>query len=344
MILKPMEQTVLPERISEKPAIAIPVGDPAGIGPEIVSKAIANREIFEICRPIVIGELGTLQREIDRNHLGMKIETVSEITDQTEFSPGTLSLVDMGTPDRLPEYGKVDRVCGRAAFEYLRKAVELAEEGRISAITTAPINKLSIKAAGIPYAGHTEILGALTETLDPLTMFEIAGEMRVFFLSRHVSLIDACRMVKKDRVYNYILRCESALKQLGIQRTKPIGVAALNPHGGEGGLFGSEEIEEIIPAVELARKKGIEVVGPVGADSIFNMARKGAFSAIISMYHDQGHIATKTLDFERTVSITLGMPILRTSVDHGTAFDIAGRGIADPSNLIEAVKAAARYS
>ena len=344
MILKPMEQPVLLERTSEKPAIVITVGDPAGIGPEIVSKAIANAEIFKICRPIVIAELGILQREIERNHLGIKIEAVSEITDQMKFLPGTLALIDIGIPDRLPEYGKVNRDCGRAAFEYLRKAVELAEEGRISAITTAPVNKLSIKAAGIPYAGHTEILGALTETIDPLTMFEIAGEMRVFFLSRHLSLIDACRMVKKDRVYNYILRCEAILNQLGIQRLKPIGVAALNPHAGEGGLFGREEIEEIIPAVELARKKGIDVVGPIGADSIFNMSRKGAFSAIISMYHDQGHIATKTLDFERTVSVTLGMPVLRTSVDHGTAFDIAGKGIADPTNLIEAVKTAARYS
>ncbi|PVD17536.1 4-hydroxythreonine-4-phosphate dehydrogenase [Mesotoga sp. Brook.08.105.5.1] len=344
MLLKPMEKPVLPERLSGKPLIAITIGDPAGIGPEIVCKAIAHGEILEICRPVVIGDRKIIQREIYRNKLSLDITLVEGLNEEMESTSGNISLIDMGNADVLPDYGKICGGCGRAAYEYLEKAAELAQKGKISAITTAPINKMSIKAAGVPFAGHTEILGSLLGARDPLTMFEIAGELRVFFLSRHVSLMEACRMVKRDRIFDYIVRCDAALKQLDIEQRRPIGVAALNPHGGEGGLFGREELDEIIPAVELARQKGIDVLGPIGADSIFSMARRGAFSAVLSMYHDQGHIATKTLDFDRTVSITLGMPILRTSVDHGTAFDIAGRGIADPTNLIEAVKAAARYS
>jgi 4-hydroxythreonine-4-phosphate dehydrogenase len=175
-------------------------------------------------------------------------------------------------------------------------------------------------------------------------MFEIENEMRVFFLTRHVSLKQACEMVKKERVLDYIIRCSEALKKIGINLNKPLAIAGLNPHAGDGGLFGSEEIEEIIPAIEEAKKLGYNVVGPIGADSIFYLARKGLYSAVLSMYHDQGHIATKTLDFNRTIAITLGMPILRTSVDHGTAFDIAGKGIADPTSMIEAIKLAAKYS
>lgn len=338
--VKPLELKIPPGN----PVIAITTGDPAGIGPEITAKAVAGGGIYEFCRPLVIGDRKSIEREIVHNELNL---TISEAGDSGEgdYRPGRLVLL---SPRSLQEndfpIGKVSADCGRAAFEYIRQAVQLAFAKRVAAIVTGPINKQSLKESGITLTGHTEILAELTSTRDPLTMFEIYGEMRVFFLSRHVSLRQACDMVKKERVLDYIIRCTEALKQLRLKDDRPFAVAGLNPHCGENGLFGREEIDEIIPAIEEARKAGIKVAGPFGADSVFAMARKGEFSAVLSMYHDQGHIAAKTLNFARTVSVTLGMPILRTSVDHGTAFDIAGKGLADPASLIEAVKLAAVYA
>lgn len=289
-----------------KPRIGITAGDPAGIGPEIVRAAIVSEAVLEVCEPVVFG-----------------------LTD----------------PDRIQQLGipvgKVSARGGELAFKAIEEAVHAAQKGTIDAIATAPINKESLKAAGIPYIGHTEILAGLTGSEDPLTMFETLS-LRVFFLTRHVSLRHACDMVTEERIYTYLIRCSMAMKaQLGV--TDPlIAVAALNPHGGEHGMFGDEE-DCIPPAISRAQRDGVRTVGPVSADSVFHLAKTGKFDAVLSLYHDQGHIACKTLDFERTISLTLQLPFLRTSVDHGTAFDIAGTGLANPLSMIEAIRIAAKY-
>ncbi len=325
----------------EKPVIAIPMGDPAGIGPEIIIKALSNDKIYSFCRPLVIGNINVLRliekiiksnvefTEIGRPSLG-------------KYEAGRIDLISIDdTAINSVEYGMVQATAGKAAFDYIGKSVKLAESGEVTAIATAPINKEALKAAGIEFIGHTEILAGLTKTDDPLTMFQV-NNLRVFFLSRHVSLRKACDLVTKERLLYTIKRCLKALDQLGVEK-KSLVVAGLNPHNGEHGLFGSEEVLEISPAVKEARNDGLDVAGPVPADSVFYQALTGKYGAVLSLYHDQGHIAVKTLDFEKTVSLTLGMPFLRTSVDHGTAFDIAGKGVASPVSMIEAVRLAAEY-
>jgi 4-hydroxythreonine-4-phosphate dehydrogenase len=237
--------------------------------------------------------------------------------------------------------GKIDANCGLASYKYIEACAKLALSNQIDAIATSPINKESLKAGKVDFIGHTEILAHLTKANDPLTMFEVDG-LRVFFLSRHVSLRQACDMVKKERIIDYVKRCTDALKLIGVEGT--FAIAGLNPHSGENGLFGWEEVNEIRPAILQLIGDGYDVVGPVPADSVFYHGLNKKYSAILSLYHDQGHIATKTYDFHRTIAVTHGMPILRTSVDHGTAFDIAGKNIADPISMIEATKLAAQYA
>lgn len=322
--------------------IAVPMGDPAGIGPEIVIKALASEELAENAACAVIGNRAVLENATA--FTGSKIK-INEIKFPTEgkYETGILNLINIDNVDMTKfKIGEISGMCGRAAFDYIAKSIELAVKGEVAAVATTPINKESLKAGGVNFIGHTEIFGELTGTKDPLTMFEVRG-MRVFFLSRHVSLRKACDMVKKDRIIEYVKRCIEVLKKLGVTEGK-MAIAGLNPHSGEHGLFGFEEVEEVIPAVEELQAQGYPVEGPIGADSVFHLALQGKFNSVLSLYHDQGHIATKTLDFERTISITGGMPILRTSVDHGTAFDIAGKNIASPVSLIEAVRLAAKYA
>ena len=254
-----------------------------------------------------------------------------------------LNLIDLDNVD-IDKFkvGEVSGMCGKAAYEYIAKSIELANARIADAVSTTPINKESLHAGGVNFIGHTEIFGALTGTEDPLTLFEVQN-LRVFFLSRHLSLRKACDAVKKDRIIDYVIRCTDALRRLGITEGT-MAVAGLNPHCGEHGLFGDEEVNEIFPAVEELQKMGYKVAGPIGADSVFSQALHGKYNSVLSLYHDQGHIATKTLDFERTISITAGMPILRTSVDHGTAFDIAGKGIASAVSMMEAVRLAVKYA
>jgi 4-hydroxythreonine-4-phosphate dehydrogenase len=325
-----------------KPIIGIPMGDPAGIGPEIVVKALQNEEICRVCNPLVIGDAGVIRKAADICNLDLKINKVVEPGDAGEDTR-TVNVVDLNivNPDSL-EYGSVQPLNGRASYEYIKKSVELALENKITSIATTPINKPALRAAGIEFIGHTEILAGLTNTKDPLTMFEVRG-MRVFFLTRHVSLRKACDMVTRERLLDYVKRCTEALKSLGITEGV-MAVAGLNPHSGDNGLFGTEELESIGPAIEAARKQGYNVEGPIGPDSVFHLALTGRYNSVLSLYHDQGHIATKTLDFERTIAITLGLPFLRTSVDHGTAYDIAGKGIASEISMIEAILLAAKYS
>ncbi|MHB9300965.1 4-hydroxythreonine-4-phosphate dehydrogenase PdxA [Fusobacterium polymorphum] len=321
--------------------IAIPMGDPAGVGPEIVVKTAVSKEILDLCDLVVIGDKNVLEKAIEICQVNLKIHTIKNI-EEGKYEKGILNVIDLENVDmNTLEYGQVQGMCGKAAFEYIKKCVELAMEHKVDAIATTPINKESLKAGNINYIGHTEILGDLSNSRDPLTMFEV-DNMRVFFLTRHMSLRRACDAITKERVLEYIERCTKALKQLGV--SGKMAVAGLNPHSGEHGLFGDEEVKEITPAIEEAQKLGYDVVGPVGADSVFHQALQGRYAAVLSLYHDQGHIATKTYDFERTIAITLDMPFLRTSVDHGTAFDIAGKGIVSAVSMIEAVKLAAKYA
>lgn len=325
-----------------KALIAVPIGDPAGIGPEIVVKSIIDERVFEQARVIVIGDKKVIENTIQLLNINLRINIINE-PEAGIFEKNVINLIDLNNIDMDKfERGKISAMCGKAAYEYIEKSIDLANLGKVDAVATTPINKESLKAGKIPYIGHTEIFGALTKTKDPLTMFEVNG-MRVFFLSRHVSLRQACDMVKKDRIIDYVKRCMEALKKLGITEGT-MAVAGLNPHCGEHGLFGYEEVNEVMPAIEQLQSEGYKVVGPIGADSVFHQALQGKFNSVLSLYHDQGHIATKTLDFNRTIAITGGMPILRTSVDHGTAFDIAGTGKASAVSMIEAILLAVKYS
>ncbi|WP_419749449.1 4-hydroxythreonine-4-phosphate dehydrogenase PdxA [Terrisporobacter petrolearius] len=321
--------------------IGVPLGDPAGIGPEIVVKSIAKEETNTYANIVVFGNKEILEKAIAVCEVDMKINII-ENPQEGDYNNKTLNLVNVDNIDMNKfEPGKVSGMCGKAAFEYLAKSIDYAMEGKVKAIATTPLNKESFKAGNVPYIGHTEVLEDLTKTYNPLTMFQVR-DLRVFFLSRHVSLKKACDLVTEENMYEFIIRSKEALRQLGIENPK-MAVAGLNPHCGEHGLFGDEE-REIEPAIERARKEGIDVVGPIGADSVFFFGLQGKFDAVLSLYHDQGHIATKTVDFHRTISITNNMPFLRTSVDHGTAFDIAWKNIANEISLVEAIRLAGDYA
>lgn len=326
----------------KKPLIAVPIGDPAGVGPEIVAKSVASEEVFEAADCVIVGDKTIIEKAIKIVGVDLTVHVISE-AEEGDYRKGILNLIDLGNVDMAKfEFGKVNGMCGKAAYEYIAKCIELANEGKVDAVATTPINKESLRAGGINYIGHTEIFGALTGTEDPLTMFETNG-MRVFFLTRHVSLREMLDMITKDRIIDYVKRCMKALEKLGVT-DGTMAIAGLNPHSGEHGLFGWEEVNEIMPAIEELQAEGYQVVGPIGADSVFHQAAQGRYNSVLSLYHDQGHIATKTLDFEKTIAITNGMPILRTSVDHGTAFDIAGKGIVSAVSMIEAILLAAKYA
>jgi 4-hydroxythreonine-4-phosphate dehydrogenase len=324
----------------KKPFIGIPIGDPAGVGPEIAVKLLNNNEVYKNACPVLIGNKAVLSQALRFCNLESTIREISKHSEGT-YKKDTVNLINI---DNIGDYkiGEVQAACGRAAYEYIALGTELALKGELDAIATAPINKESLKAAGIPYIGHTEILAGLTNTENPLMMFEVKG-LRVFFMTRHISLAEAVASVTEDRVFKYIRLCSRALEQIGV-RKGVLAVAGLNPHCGENGLFGNEELVQIIPAVKKAKQMGIRVDGPFPADSVFYRAFKGHYSGVLSLYHDQGHIATKSVDFERTIAVTLGLPFIRASVDHGTAFDIAGSGKASETSLFEAVKAAAMYA
>jgi len=325
-----------------KTLIAIPMGDPAGIGPEIVARAIADAALLRETNCIVVGDRRAMENAVRITGEALTVHTVTDPT-EGDYREGVLNLIDLDNVD--PDcfrFGEVSAMCGHAAFAYIERSIQLALANRVDAVATTPINKESLRAAGIPYIGHTEIFGALTGTADPLTMFETGG-LRVFFLTRHLSLRAMLDEIKKERIIDYGIRCTEALRRLGVTGGI-MAVAGLNPHSGEHGLFGWEEEKEIAPAVAKLREMGYAVTGPVPADSVFHQAKLGKYNAVLSLYHDQGHIATKTLDFERTIAVTNGMPILRTSVDHGTAFDIAGKGVASAVSMKEAIRLAARYA
>ena len=325
-----------------KKNIVIPIGDIAGVGPEIVVKALAHPEVYEWCNPVVVGEKSALERALNVTGTKLLLEEIADARHH-DYHYGTIAFVDLkNISAEEVEFGRVQAKAGKAAFEFIEKAVELMKEGQADAIATTTINKEALKAAGIAFIGHTEIIGSLLGTPDPMTMFQVKN-LKVFFLTRHLSLKDAIAAVTEENVYRYIKRCHQGMKNLGFENPR-IAVAGLNPHAGEHGLFGWEEVKEIVPAIGRAQKEGISVSGPIGADSVFHIALNGGFDAVISLYHDQGHIAAKMVDFERTISVTIGMPFIRTSVDHGTAFDIAGKNLASELSMYEAIRLAAEYA
>ena len=327
--------------MTQRPVLAVTMGDPAGIGPEIAVRALLDPEVRAISRSFLIGDARALQRALTVCGLNAELNRITG-PEALADRPGTIDVLHQETadPERI-EIGKIQAAGGEAAYAAIRSAIELAMAGRVDGVATTPINKESLKAAKIPFIGHTEMFAEHTGAREEMTMFTISG-LKIFFLTRHVSLIEACRLITRERVESGIDKCMKALHQLGLDRPH-LAVAALNPHGGEEGLFGREEMDAIKPAVAAARARGMQVSGPVPADSVFHMAKLGRYDAVLSLYHDQGHIAAKMLDFEKTVSVTLGLPILRTSVDHGTAFDIAGTGKASAVSMIEAIKVAAEY-
>jgi 4-hydroxythreonine-4-phosphate dehydrogenase len=325
-----------------RPVLAVTMGDPAGIGPEIAVRSLLTPEVRACSRSFLIGDARVFARALSVCGLSASLHQVpgpEAIADRD----GVIDVVHQPTvnPDVL-QFGKVQALGGQAAYAAIKESITLAMAGRIAGVATTPINKESLKAAKIPFIGHTEMFAEHTGAREEMTMFTISG-LKIFFLTRHVSLVEACRLITHDRTLAGIQKSVNALRQLGIDEPH-LAVAALNPHGGEDGLFGREEIEAIKPAIEVARASGMQVSGPVPADSVFHMARIGRYDAVLSLYHDQGHIAAKMMDFEKTVSVTLGLPILRTSVDHGTAFDIAGTGTASAVSMIEAIKVAAEYA
>lgn len=308
---------------TKKPTIGITMGDPSGIGPEVVLKALEKEYK---CKPIVFGDLDVLD------------EISSKLNLDVEFECVDLNNIEIS---KL-ELGKVHKEGGKASFEYIKEAVDYALKDKIDAIVTAPINKKALNKAGVPYTGHTEMLADLSGTNleECLIMFEVEN-LRTFFLTRHVPLKRVSDLITKEKIVNALKRIDKFLSE--ITPNPLIAVAGLNPHAGEEGLFGDEEEEIIKPAVRRAKEKGINAKGPLPADSVYHQTLEGKYEAVLSLYHDQGHIATKTYDFKRTVSVQWGLPFLRTSVDHGTAFDIAGKGIADSTSLEEAIKVALKY-
>jgi len=327
---------------NEKEYVVVPMGDPAGIGPEIVVKSFAKKSIYDNANIVVVGDAKILEQANRICKTNLSIKSVSDIKDGN-YTAGTLNVYDLDLINMNKfEFGVVQEQCGRAAYEYIQKAADLCINDVAVAMATTTINKESLVAAGIKELGHTDILAKITGVKDPLTMFQVQ-DLRVTFYSKHVSLKEACDLISKDGIKHYVNRTIDSLDTLGVENPK-VAVAGLNPHSGEHGLFGNEEVNSVTPAIEELQEDGVNVYGPVGADSVFYQALHGKYDGVLSLYHDQGHIATKTLDFYRTVSITHDLPFLRTSVDHGTAFDIAGQGIASEISLDEAIKLAARYA
>ena len=327
---------------ASKPIIAITMGDPAGIGPEIVVGTMLDAETHACCRPLVIGSAAILEKAA--KVLGKQIN-VNVISDpaQARFEPGIINIIESCQYDTDSiEWGKVQEQAGRMAVDWIMKSIELGMAGKVDGVSTSPINKVAIKKAGIKQDGHTEIYRDETRSEYALTMFS-CRKLRVFMLSRHMSLLDACRYVTREHVVDMLKKINKELLLAGVEKPL-IAVAALNPHSGDDGLFGREEIDELIPAIADAQAAGINAVGPIPADSLFHIAGDGRYSAILSLYHDQAHIACKTLDFEKSITVTFGMPFIRASVDHGTAFDIAGKGIASAVSLVEFTKVAAEYA
>ncbi len=322
-----------------RPLLAITMGDPAGIGPEIVLKALLHADVYAHARPLVVGDRKTLERAanwVDATRLAYDVVSQPE---DGQYQPGTITLLDLqSSPSDGYAIGQVTAEAGRAAVEFVFAACDLAMAKKVDAVVTAPLNKAAMHLAGFKYPGHTELLTERTGA-DRVSMLLVGPSLRVVHVSTHVSLKEAINRITRKRVDEVIAIAFEACQALGIESPR-IAVAGLNPHASEGGLFGDEEAREIIPAIEAARQRGLNVSDPQPPDTVFLRASKGEWDIVVAMYHDQGHIPMKLLAFDSGVNVSIGLPILRTSVDHGTAFDIAGTGRASEESMLAAIEVA----
>ncbi len=325
------------------PKIGITMGDPTGIGPEIIIKVLSNEEVFQACFPIVFGDSEILSQTIQRLRSDTPLEIIKEVPEEG-FRPRKVFVVPVShLKDDSIRFGKPTKECGEAMARYIEEAVSWVQRGRVDAITTCPINKRAINEAGYPFPGHTEFLAHLTGVPRVAMMF-VGSKWKVVLVTTHLPLKEVSKWIKSEFILKTIQMTEEGLKRyFGLSRPN-IAVLGLNPHCGEEGLLGEEEEKEILPAIQEANSLGIRVEGPFPADSFFNLSSHSNFDAVISMYHDQGLIPVKMVDFKEVVNLTLGLPFIRTSVGHGTAYEIAGKGVADPTNLLKAVVFASNLS
>jgi 4-phospho-D-threonate 3-dehydrogenase / 4-phospho-D-erythronate 3-dehydrogenase len=328
--------------IKERPVIAVTMGDGAGVGPEICVAAVLDPDIASACRPVIVGDAARLRLAARILNVDVDIVAIDSFADSAE-APGRIEMIDLGLlPANLP-WGKISAVAGDAAYQYIRVACEAAMAGQVQAICTAPLNKEALQLGGHNYPGHTELLAALMG-VDEVSMMLATPRLRVIHVTTHIGLIDAIAKIEPGLVERTIRRGDEALRRSGIAHPR-IGVCAINPHAGEHGLFGyGEEEEKIAPAVRRVVEDGIDAVGPLPADTAFFLAGRGDYDLIVAMYHDQGHGPIKVLGIEAGVNITVGLPVIRTSVDHGTAFDIAGTGKVDARSMVEALHQAIELS
>lgn len=322
-----------------RPLLAITLGDPAGTGPEIITRALGDPLVQQLCRPLVVGDAATLRRACTFTGVELRIAAV-DTPAAAGLTPGQIDVLDLRNVDLdRVALGKIDPLAGKAAYEYVRRATELALAGEVAGIVTSAINKAALNLAGYHYDGHTGLLAELCQS-PGATMMLAADRLRVSHVSTHVSLREAIDRVRPERILKVLQLTHDAMKLLGIDQPR-LAVAGLNPHAGEGGLFGDEEERYIAPAIAEARARGLDARGPFPGDTVFFRTLQGEFDAAVAMYHDQGHVAAKMLGIWRGVNVTLGLPIIRTSVEHGTNFDMAGTGRSDPRSLVEAIKLAA---
>ena len=324
--------------MNQRPLVAITMGDPAGIGAEVTAKALQDDWVYEKCRPFVVGSAAAMSAALDLIGSDCRAGAVHDIAD-VSGRRGAIDVLDLENLDFSQiEYGAVSADAGRASVEWILRAGELAASGQVAAIATAPINKEACSLAGHKDIGHMEIFQRQTQAPNVATML-MARTLRVVHLTTHRSLRVACDYVTRENVLGKIELTDRCFREWGFAAPR-IGVAALNPHASDGGLLGDEEAEQIAPAVQDARRGGVDATGPIPADTVFNQAIDGRFDAVIAMYHDQGHIPIKVHDWAKSVSVNLGLPFVRTSVDHGTAFDIAGEGVADAESMLESIRVA----
>ncbi len=326
-----------------RPLLAITLGDPAGIGPEVTLKALVRPEVRQVCRALVIGDRRILARAaswVDQPRLAFEVVLNPA---QGSYAPGTLSVLDLHNADPAAIVpGQLSADTGRAAVESVQRACDLALAGEVDAVVTAPLNKEAMHLAGFNYPGHTELLAERTQA-KRVSMLLVGPSLRVVHVSTHVSLAEAIRRVTATRVREVIDLAYRSCRALGIAQPR-IAVAGLNPHAGESGLFGDEEGREVMPAVAAARAAGLNVSDPMPPDTVFLRAVKGEYDIVVAMYHDQGHIPMKLLAFDSGVNVSIGLPIIRTSVDHGTAFDIAGTGQASENSMVAAIEVAVQMA
>jgi 4-hydroxythreonine-4-phosphate dehydrogenase len=327
---------------SHLPILTITMGDPAGVGPEIAIRAVSEPETYRICRPLIVGDRSVIEATLLGLRAALEWKALADVA-EADFQAGRIDLIDLGNVDlKSLKKGEASAMAGKAAYEYILRATDLALAGRVDGLVTCPINKEAIRQAGYPFPGHTEILADRTDARE-FGMMLVSDTLRVVLVTIHLALEDAIRMISEDGILRAIRLGHGAGLMMSIDSPR-IAVVGLNPHAGEEGMFGRQEIEIIGPAVKKAKRMGYNVQGPFPSDSLFYRALRGEFDLVIAMYHDQGLIPIKLIGFGKTVNVTLGLPIIRTSVDHGTAFDIAWQFRANPGSLLEAIRLAARMA